>query len=148
MPWLDCHQGVSNQLETVSSHSQSPSGGQVAYPIRVWCRSEEVVFIHVVFLFHIPSLYLYLHHDFLFLIPFSLFPQRLPCEELYMPPIVIKVIDNRQFGRKPVVGQCTIRSLEEYRCSLEEEQATQEEEEEEWRRKTWMNINLSRKELK
>ncbi|KAJ4948701.1 hypothetical protein JOQ06_020231, partial [Pogonophryne albipinna] len=42
---------------------------------------------------------------------------RLPCEELYMPPIVIKVIDNRQFGRKPVVGQCTIRSLEDYRCS-------------------------------
>uniref|UniRef100_A0A3Q2GR86 Dysferlin, limb girdle muscular dystrophy 2B (autosomal recessive) n=1 Tax=Cyprinodon variegatus TaxID=28743 RepID=A0A3Q2GR86_CYPVA len=40
---------------------------------------------------------------------------RLPREELYMPPIVIKVIDNRQFGRKPVVGQCTIRSLEEYR---------------------------------
>uniref|UniRef100_A0A3Q2PPJ6 Dysferlin, limb girdle muscular dystrophy 2B (autosomal recessive) n=1 Tax=Fundulus heteroclitus TaxID=8078 RepID=A0A3Q2PPJ6_FUNHE len=40
---------------------------------------------------------------------------RLPIEELYMPPIVIKVIDNRQFGRKPVVGQCTIRSLEEYR---------------------------------
>uniref|UniRef100_A0A671V8N4 Dysferlin, limb girdle muscular dystrophy 2B (autosomal recessive) n=1 Tax=Sparus aurata TaxID=8175 RepID=A0A671V8N4_SPAAU len=46
---------------------------------------------------------------------------RLPTEELYMPPIVIKVIDNRQFGRKPVVGQCTIRSLEEYRCIPEEE---------------------------
>ncbi|KAM9834419.1 dysferlin isoform 4-T4 [Syngnathus typhle] len=46
---------------------------------------------------------------------------RLPLEELYMPPIVIKVIDNRQFGRKPVVGQCTIRSLEEYRCSPGEE---------------------------
>ncbi|XP_060730490.1 dysferlin isoform X3 [Tachysurus vachellii] len=41
---------------------------------------------------------------------------RLPREELYMPPLVIKVIDNRQFGRKPVVGQCTIRSLEAYRC--------------------------------
>uniref|UniRef100_A0A8C9WVR4 Dysferlin, limb girdle muscular dystrophy 2B (autosomal recessive) n=1 Tax=Sander lucioperca TaxID=283035 RepID=A0A8C9WVR4_SANLU len=60
---------------------------------------------------------------------------RLPCEELYMPPIVIKVIDNRQFGRKPVVGQCTIRSLEEYRCSLEEEPEV-EDEDEDWRRET------------
>uniref|UniRef100_H2LE95 Dysferlin, limb girdle muscular dystrophy 2B (autosomal recessive) n=1 Tax=Oryzias latipes TaxID=8090 RepID=H2LE95_ORYLA len=42
---------------------------------------------------------------------------RLPQEELYMPPIVIKVIDNRQFGRKPVVGQCSIRLLEDYRVS-------------------------------
>uniref|UniRef100_A0A3P8UX60 Dysferlin, limb girdle muscular dystrophy 2B (autosomal recessive) n=1 Tax=Cynoglossus semilaevis TaxID=244447 RepID=A0A3P8UX60_CYNSE len=46
---------------------------------------------------------------------------QLPCEELYMPPIVIKVIDNRQFGRKPVVGQCTVRCLEEYRCHPEEQ---------------------------
>uniref|UniRef100_UPI0037E767B9 dysferlin n=1 Tax=Semicossyphus pulcher TaxID=241346 RepID=UPI0037E767B9 len=59
---------------------------------------------------------------------------RLPCEELYMPPIVIKVIDNRQFGRKPVVGQCTIRSLEEYRCVPEEEGAVEEEEDQGWRR--------------
>ncbi|XP_029450348.1 dysferlin isoform X2 [Rhinatrema bivittatum] len=41
---------------------------------------------------------------------------RLPMEDLYTPPIVVKVIDNRQFGRKPVVGQCTIRSLEEFFC--------------------------------
>uniref|UniRef100_A0AAR2KR80 C2 domain-containing protein n=1 Tax=Pygocentrus nattereri TaxID=42514 RepID=A0AAR2KR80_PYGNA len=50
-------------------------------------------------------------------------PQRLPREELYMPPLLIKVIDNRQFGRKPVVGQCTIRSLEEFRCQQENEVA-------------------------
>uniref|UniRef100_A0A452I0A2 C2 domain-containing protein n=1 Tax=Gopherus agassizii TaxID=38772 RepID=A0A452I0A2_9SAUR len=40
----------------------------------------------------------------------------LPKEELYAPSLVIKVIDHRQFGRKPVVGQCTIESLEDFRC--------------------------------
>ncbi|XP_004632105.1 myoferlin isoform X5 [Octodon degus] len=40
----------------------------------------------------------------------------LPKEELYMPPLVIKVIDHRQFGRKPVVGQCTIEHLDRFRC--------------------------------
>ncbi|KAG7462453.1 hypothetical protein MATL_G00185020 [Megalops atlanticus] len=40
----------------------------------------------------------------------------LPKEEMYMPPIVLKVIDHRPFGRKPIVGQCTITSLEEFRC--------------------------------
>lgn len=40
----------------------------------------------------------------------------LPKEEMYTPPIVLKVVDHRPFGRKPVVGQCTIDSLVEYRC--------------------------------
>nr|XP_019938680.1 PREDICTED: myoferlin-like isoform X3 [Paralichthys olivaceus] len=40
----------------------------------------------------------------------------LPRDEMYTPPIVLKVIDHRPFGRKPVVGQCTISSLEEFRC--------------------------------
>ncbi|XP_029953813.1 myoferlin-like isoform X7 [Salarias fasciatus] len=40
----------------------------------------------------------------------------LPKEEMYTPPIVLKVIDHRPFGRKPVVGQCTITSLEAFRC--------------------------------
>lgn len=45
-----------------------------------------------------------------------LHPQFLPKEEMYTPPIVLKVIDHRPFGRKPVVGQCTIDSLDEFRC--------------------------------
>uniref|UniRef100_A0A670ZC91 Myoferlin n=1 Tax=Pseudonaja textilis TaxID=8673 RepID=A0A670ZC91_PSETE len=40
----------------------------------------------------------------------------LPKEELYTPSLVLKVIDHRQFGRKPVVGQCTIDLLERFRC--------------------------------
>ncbi|XP_072559922.1 myoferlin isoform X3 [Paramormyrops kingsleyae] len=40
----------------------------------------------------------------------------LPKEEMYMPPIMLKVIDHRPFGRKPIVGQCTIDDLEEFRC--------------------------------
>ncbi|TNN74621.1 Myoferlin [Liparis tanakae] len=40
----------------------------------------------------------------------------LPKEEMYTPPIVLKVIDHRPFGRKPVVGQCTITTLEQFRC--------------------------------
>ncbi|NXA75801.1 DYSF protein, partial [Thryothorus ludovicianus] len=39
---------------------------------------------------------------------------RLPKESLYSPPIILKVIDNRPFGRRPVVGQCTVRSLQEF----------------------------------
>ncbi|CAL8391045.1 unnamed protein product [Arctogadus glacialis] len=40
----------------------------------------------------------------------------LPKQEMYTPPIILKVVDHRPFGRKPVVGQCTIDSLEEFRC--------------------------------
>ncbi|XP_075044491.1 dysferlin isoform X3 [Mixophyes fleayi] len=52
---------------------------------------------------------------------------RLPREDLYCPPIIIKVIDNRQFGRKPVVGQCTINSLEEYYCDPNAEDTDMDE---------------------
>ncbi|XP_063963834.1 myoferlin-like isoform X10 [Lytechinus pictus] len=40
----------------------------------------------------------------------------LPKEELYTPPINIKVRDHRAFGRKPIVGVCSIKKLEPYRC--------------------------------
>lgn len=40
----------------------------------------------------------------------------LPKEELYAPPVNIIVKDNRQFGRKPVIGVHTIKSLQKYRC--------------------------------
>ncbi|XP_037552968.1 myoferlin-like [Nematolebias whitei] len=40
----------------------------------------------------------------------------LPKEEMYTPPIVLKVVDHRPFGRKPVVGQCTIDCLKQFRC--------------------------------
>lgn len=49
-----------------------------------------------------------------------------------MPPIAIKVIDNRQFGRKPVVGQCTIRCLEDYRCDPDQDRDRDEEEGDGW----------------
>ncbi|BFY97443.1 hypothetical protein BsWGS_00482 [Bradybaena similaris] len=43
------------------------------------------------------------------------FDVMLPREELYMPPMSIKVKDHRQFGRKPTVGVHILRSLEEFR---------------------------------
>ncbi|CAN2388306.1 Dysferlin [Pristimantis euphronides] len=52
---------------------------------------------------------------------------RLPREDLYCPPVTVKVIDNRQFGRKPVVGQCTINSLEEFHCDPSVEEADMDE---------------------
>ncbi|KAG5267056.1 hypothetical protein AALO_G00239370 [Alosa alosa] len=39
----------------------------------------------------------------------------LPKVDMYTPPIMLKVIDHRPFGRKPIVGQCTIDSLDEFR---------------------------------
>jgi hypothetical protein len=40
----------------------------------------------------------------------------LPKEDLYAPPMNIKVKDHRSFGRKPIVGFNVIKSLELFRC--------------------------------
>lgn len=54
------------------------------------------------------------------MVSFSIFfssPSKyLPKEELYTPPMNIKVRDNRSFGRRPVVGVYCIKSLQPYRC--------------------------------
>ncbi|XP_063786011.1 fer-1-like protein 5 [Pseudophryne corroboree] len=38
----------------------------------------------------------------------------LPKEEYYMPPILLKVLDNRPFGYTPIVATCTVRDLKPY----------------------------------
>ncbi|XP_039378296.1 fer-1-like protein 5 isoform X6 [Mauremys reevesii] len=50
--------------------------------------------------------------------PINVFLMRvhLPMEEDLMPPIELKVVDNREFGYKPVVGQASVRSLRRYMC--------------------------------
>ena len=46
----------------------------------------------------------------------------LPKEEVYTPPLSIRVRDNRQFGRKPMVGVVSVKSLQAYRCDPHAEQ--------------------------
>nr|XP_022342080.1 myoferlin-like isoform X4 [Crassostrea virginica] len=56
------------------------------------------------------------------------FDVMLPREELYMPPMNIRVRDHRQFGRKPTVGIHVLKSLEEHRCDpVEVEQEGEDE---------------------
>ncbi|KAL4231637.1 hypothetical protein ACF0H5_009217 [Mactra antiquata] len=47
--------------------------------------------------------------------PHLFFDVMLPKEELYMPPVNVRVRDHRQFGRKPTVGIHVLKSLEKFR---------------------------------
>ncbi|KAL9983693.1 hypothetical protein ACROYT_G005909 [Oculina patagonica] len=40
----------------------------------------------------------------------------LPVEEIYSPALNVRVRDNRSFGRRPIVGVHSVRSLRKYRC--------------------------------
>lgn len=42
--------------------------------------------------------------------------QNLPVEDIYMPSLNIRVRDNRTFGRRPIVGVHSVRSIQKYRC--------------------------------
>ena len=46
----------------------------------------------------------------------------MPKEEIYIPPLTIKIIDHRNFGRKPLVGLHTIKSLNSYKVTQEKEE--------------------------
>ena len=44
----------------------------------------------------------------------------LPAESIYMPAMSIKVIDHRNFGRKPIIGVHTIANLAKYLVKKQE----------------------------
>ncbi|XP_053126190.1 fer-1-like protein 5 isoform X3 [Hemicordylus capensis] len=56
-----------------------------------------------------------------FLINVYLMKVYLPIDDDYAPPIELKVVDHREFGYKPVVGQATIRAVSQYFCDPWEE---------------------------
>lgn len=43
-------------------------------------------------------------------------PQFMPTEAAYAVPLVLKVVDNQDFGQQTMVGQATIHSLQPYFC--------------------------------
>ncbi|XP_038641430.1 myoferlin-like isoform X3 [Scyliorhinus canicula] len=51
-----------------------------------------------------------------FLVPIYFITVFLPVDAAYSPPIVLKVLDYRAFGYKPVVGQTAVKSLSEFFC--------------------------------
>jgi hypothetical protein len=53
--------------------------------------------------------------------PVLFFDIMLPKEEVYIPPMSIKVVDHRNFGRKPIVGVHVIKSLSKFRVNREKE---------------------------
>ena len=54
-------------------------------------------------------------------IGFFLFKQLLPKDEIYTPPMNIKIIDHRNFGRKPIVGIHVIKKLSRFYIDPENE---------------------------
>lgn len=53
--------------------------------------------------------------------PVLYFDVMIPTEEPYVPPLTIKIVDHRNFGRKPIVGMHVIKSLANYRVDRDRE---------------------------
>ncbi|XP_019631945.1 PREDICTED: myoferlin-like [Branchiostoma belcheri] len=58
--------------------------------------------------------------------PSIFFDVYLPSENLYMPPMTIKVRDHRLFGRKPVVGRYVISNLTPFNLTPEQQTGPEE----------------------
>lgn len=46
---------------------------------------------------------------------------------MYSPPINIRVKDNRAFGRKPLVGIHSVKSLGRFKCKLSSQKTAEDE---------------------
>jgi len=51
--------------------------------------------------------------------PLLYFDMMIPSEEKYAPPLTLKIVDHRNFGRKPVVGVHVIKTLAKHRVDRE-----------------------------
>ncbi|XP_075252802.1 myoferlin-like [Convolutriloba macropyga] len=73
----------------------------------------------------------------------------LPKEELYTPPMNIRCRDNRQFGRKPMVGMCSIKSLQAFKCEAPSRETDEDAESaaEQLRQEVMLTIEREQKDL-
>ena len=88
---------VSKQVCHVSFHAISHSGRE---ELTLWSKLCAA----------------YWHACQLLAIRVSFRSQNLPVEEIYSPALNIRVRDNRSFGRQPIVGVHSLRSIQKYRC--------------------------------
>lgn len=58
---------------------------------------------------------------------FNLYHKNLPVDDMYSPPINIRVKDNRAFGRKPLVGIHSVKLLGPFKCKLPSQQTAEDE---------------------
>ena len=75
-----------------------------------WCNCESVISLLLCLIVVQCILMLAKHLITMWLLP----TQYLPKEELYTPPLNIRILDKRSFGRMPLVGTHVIKSLKDF----------------------------------